>query len=375
MIYTFRRRTKVTEAFYVPIDPSDLREVAEMLREADVFIPTFRAPEIDLYDPAIYLQQKYRFKTETLLRLDRNVFTRILALAKGTSPTSAHRVAAAVIAFAQCAEIQIEPNLALYEVAHHDGHAAAVLELALFRRADHAHPGYWTEIALGRSDWLGELPEISPQSRRDANVNFTRPLRRWRRNYILCLKLGELELGGGSAAERLRTFVRWSYEEFLLGGPAIALAAHYLAPNAPRKRLMKGLRSNDRERALEGIRNAAWDLSIVSEWLLDIERQEQSYRLVLLTSLDAGVRRLARAVADATCVDDVYESPLRRSLSLLWGAEAGSRLTDEIEECYGNLNAPHRQIHASINSSTIEDFIARGEARIRAWKSSHTDDS
>lgn len=359
----------MTEAYYVPIDPPDLGKVAEMLRLSDVFTPTFITHEIDVYDPAVYLRQRDHFKTDTLLRLDRNVFTRILALARGTQATDAHRLAAAVLAFAQCAKIEIEPNIALYEVAHQDGQATAVAELALFRRADHAHPGYWTEIALGRSDNLGGLPDLVPVSSRDLGVDFTMPIRRWRRNYILCLKLAELELAAGSAEDRLRTFVRWSYEEFLLGGPAIALAAYYLAPNAPRKRLLKGLKSDNRDRALKGIRNAAWDVSIVSQWLLDVEQQERSRQLVLLTSFDTAVHRLARAVGDIAGRSDIPDNPLRRSLCHLWGVEAGTRLAAEIETRYANRNSLDRRINEITNAKTIDDFIAQGEARIRAWSS------
>jgi hypothetical protein len=360
----------VTEAYYVPISPSDLIEVAAMLRAADVFTPTFLAPEIDLYDPVVYLQQKYRFKTETWLRLDRNVFTRILALARGVPPTPAHRLAAAVQAFAQCAEIEIEPNLALYEGASHDGQATADSELALFRKADHFHPGYWTEIALGRSDALDEPPETGTQPRPDLKVNFTKPLRRWRRNYILCLKLAELELSAGTAEGRLHTFVQWSHEEFILGGPAIALAAHYLAPNARRKRLLKGLRSHDRERALEGIRNAAWDLSILSQWLLDIGQQEQSYRLVLLTSFDAGVHRLARTTADTKGHTSDSGNPLHRALIYLWGEKIGLSLAAEIEECFSKRDSPNRRVNRP-DKFTIDEFIAEGEARVRAWRPQH----
>ena len=363
----------MTEAYYVPIDPPDLIQVVDMLRAAEVFTPTFLAHELDLYDPTLYLQQKHRFKTETLLRLDRNVFTRLLALAQGAFPTPAHRLAAAVLAFAQCAKIEIEPNFALYEGAYYGGQATAISELALFRQVDHIHPGYWTEIALGRSDGLEELPETRLRQGRDKEVNFTMPLRRWRRNYILCLKLAEIELQGGKAEDRLRNFVQWSYEEFLLGGPAIALAAHYLAPNARRKRLMKGLRSDDRERALEGIRNAAWDLSILSQWLLDIGQQEPSYRLVLLTSFDAGVHRLARATADITSDGKEPSNPLRRSLSVLWGDEVGSRLATEIEDRYNTRNAPNRRINNDQNKFTVDEFIAQGEARVRAWKSRRAD--
>jgi hypothetical protein len=359
------------ESYYVPIDPADLKRVSEILRSADVFTPTFFAADVDRYDPAVYLQQAHRFATDTVLRMDRNVFTRILALARGEQPEDAHRVAAAVVAFAQCAGIEIEPNMALYEVAHREGQAAAVEELALFRRADHAHPGYWGEIALGRSNYLRELPGIWTSTGLDEQADFTMPLRRWRRNYILCLKLAELELTNGSAAERLRTFIRWAYEEFVLGGPAIALAAHYLAPNAPRKRLLKGLRSPDRARALEGIRNAAWDVTLVSQWLSDIERQEESRRLVLLTSFDTAVHRIARAVGDTNGLSDSSQDPLTAVLCHLWGPIAGARLAKEIDVLYATRDAPERRINSGPDTHTIEDYIARGEATIRAWRPLH----
>jgi hypothetical protein len=198
------------------------------------------------------------------------------------------------------------------------------------------------------------------------------PIRRWRRNYILCLKLAEIELQGGTAKEKLRIFLHWAYEEFLLGGPAIALAVHYFAPNAPRKGLMKGLQSDDRERALDGVRNAAWDLSILSEWLRYIEQQERDYRLVLLTTFDAWVHRIARAISDTTDPDEELDKPLRLALSRFWGSEAGSKVASEIEGYYGNREAPHRRLNNPSNLITIDTFISNGEAQIRAWKPSRT---
>lgn len=360
--------TTVKESFWVPIDPPDLLAVASMLRAADVFIPTFRTPEVDLYDPAVYLRQIHRFKTKTQLLIDRNVFTRILAIWRGTPPDSAHRLAAAVLAFAQCSGIEVEPNLALYEVASLGGQDTADSELSQFRLADNLHPGYWAEIALRRSDFLEGRPDVVVSDQRTSATNFEMPIRRWRRNYILCLKMAEIELEGGRAEEKLRRFARWSFEEFLLGGPAISLAAHYFAPNARRKGLLKGLQSEDRERALSGIRNAAWDLSILSEWLLYIEQQERDYRLVLLTSFDAWVHRIARTLADTSSDDDRFVSQFRNSLIQTWGANAGSKLASEIEDLYGNREAPHRRINSMSNAFPIEQLIALGEARIREWR-------
>lgn len=361
------------EPYYVPIDPGDLRRIAEQLRSADVFTPTFLAPEVDHYDPAIYLQQSHRFATGTVLRVDRNVFTRLLGMVRGHSPSDAHRISAGVLAFAQCADIDVEPNIALYEGAQLHGQEAALDELKSFRIADNVHPGYWAEIALGRCDQVGEVPEMPMGGPGDSEVDFTMPLRRWRRNYVLCLKLAALELSGGGASQRLQEFIRWSYNDFILGGPAIALAAHYLAPNGRRKRLLKSLRSEDRERAIGGVRNAAWDLTLVSEWLLDIESQEQSSRLVLLTSLDAGVHNLARAVAETSRSANSSEDALRVTLRALWGEAAGNSLATEVEGLYGSREAPHRRIHDPSPPETVDDLIAAGEARIRAWKPHRAD--
>lgn len=60
------------------------------------------------------------------------------------------------------------------------------------------------------------------------------------------------------------------YEDYLISGPAVMLAAHYLAPNSRRAGLLKFLRSRDRERAIAGVRNAAWDLVLLSDWLAGI---------------------------------------------------------------------------------------------------------
>ena len=311
------------EHYWLPIDPGDLPRVAELLRGADVFTPTFAAPEVDLYDPTVYRRELVHHATTTELRIDRNVLTRVLGLLDGSSPTEQHRLAAGILAFAQCAKIQVEPNLALYEVAHLQGHDAAVAELSAFRVADDVHPGWWADIALGREDHPGDRPADVRPGRHDHVVDSSMPLRRWRRNYVLCLKLAELELRGGNALQRFREFLQWSYDDFILGGPSIALAARVLAPNAPRGGLLKRIRADDRERALAGVRNAAWDLTIVSEWITDAESQPERRQLALLTSFDADVHWIARAVTGVAGPTDSGEDFTKDDSAIAVGA--GSR--------------------------------------------------
>jgi len=355
-------------SYWVPIDPGDLRIIAAALREGDVFTPTFSTPDVDLYDPVVYRDQAARFDRSTALLVDRNVLTRWIDVVRGAYPSANHRLAAAVLAFAQCAEIDIEPNIALYELAFTQGQDAATHELMAFRLADHVHPGYWAEVALDRADAIGDLPEGFPERESDLAFDFTMRLRRWRRNYILALKIAELELRGGSAVDRLLELLSWMYKDFLLGGPALALAVHYLAPNSSRKRQLKGLKSRDRERAIAGVRNAAWDLTLISEWVHRVAQQESDARLVLLTSFDRGLHRLARSVVDVEGTSVDVEDRLRANLMDLWGDEAGRRLLYAVSDCYGSLENPDRQVHRQPAPDFIDMWTAQGEAAVREWR-------
>jgi hypothetical protein len=355
------------ETFSVPIDPSDLMRIAEALRARDVFTPTFAALDVDLYNPAVYLQQVHRFDTATVLLADRNLISRWVGLVRGTPPTPEHRLAAGVLAFAQCAEIDIEPNIALYELARSRGAEAARLELAAFRLADHIHPGYWGEIALGRSQGLGGPTPVGPVGPNDLTIDFSMWLRRWRRNYILCLKIAELELEGGSAAARMSRFMTWMDRDFLFGGPALVMAAHCLAPNAGRRRLLKSIRSPDRARAIEGVRNATWDLTLVSEWMQGVERQDGDSRLTLLTSLDRGIHALARAVTDVECPGSSVESGIYALFVELWGEKMGTRLAGQLVTHYASLADPQRQLNRPAPDDFLAKYIQRGEAAIVGW--------
>jgi hypothetical protein len=72
-------------SYWVPIDPADLRTLATSLRNRDVFTPTFSAPDVDLYDPAVYRDQAARFDTSTALLVDRNILTRWINVVRGAN--------------------------------------------------------------------------------------------------------------------------------------------------------------------------------------------------------------------------------------------------------------------------------------------------
>jgi hypothetical protein len=160
------------------------------------------------------------------------------------------------------------------------------------------------------------------------------------------------------------------YDDFILGGPAIAMAAVYLAPNANRRRLLKGLRSADREKAIRGVRNAAWDLTIISEWATATEKQTELSRLTLLASLDRDIHRTARAIADLQGAAAEGDNVLALFLTKLWGESIGPKLASEVLNFYSSRERPDRQINRVAPTGFIDSCILRGESRLREWSPS-----
>jgi hypothetical protein len=198
------------------------------------------------------------------------------------------------------------------------------------------------------------------------DADFTTPLRRWNRNYILCLKLAELELSGGAALGQFRAFLKWSFDDFILGGPSIGLAAHYLAPNSTRKGLLKRLKSHNRQAAPEGIRNAAWDLTLISVWLDKVEAQKGSNTISLLASFDRSIHRLVHSVIDYSSADDPKSARLL-SLQQLWGSRLGADLDRDISALYGDRGRPSRRVNADVQDKSVDEFIREGESAVLAW--------
>jgi len=353
-------------SYWVRIDPKDLLAVANLLRPYDLFTPTFAA-KVDLYDPAIYLREAEEHATTTKLLVDRNLLTRWISLVHGVPVTSDHRIAAGVLAFAQCTNMVVDPTLAIYELADRQGSDSARKELFTFRVADETHPGYWAEIALGRKNRIEALPERVPLGENDLSVNFSTPLKRWRRNYILSLKVAALELEEGSAFSRMSRFLDWMYNDFLMGHAALGLAVHYFAPGAIRRRLLKGLRSPKREVAIAGVRNAAWDLTHLSQWVDEIRRQEQEFQISLLASRDLGIHRLARTIGDAENLAGSVAERTHLTFTRLWGEALGGKLSRKYLEYVGTADRSTRQIHKPVDSNFISQCIEEGEALIRGW--------
>lgn len=353
-------------SFTPPIPPPEVERIEEILRDRDVFVTGFDPVHRDPYCVGTYVERQEIYREPVSLFVDRNVVSRLVSMMDGAEAALEHRVAAAIMAFAQVCQLLIEPSIAVHEYASTAGERKARRELRRFYQADNVDAKIWTDIALGRT---ARLPRMARSSRSIAH-RLDRTLYRWQRNYIAVLKIADLELGGGSSHRRMADFMDWMFHDFLLAGAATILAAHYFAPGAPKKGLLKYLRSADREQALEGIKNAAWDLMLLSDWLQRVREGETVDPVrphAVLCTLDKGVVRLARSIVSFEHVARSQEELITSTFEHLWGAEAGSRLAKRYVGYVQRAEEPDRHFNRNHGTGFVPAMIEAGEARVRGY--------
>src|SRR5690625_7582481 len=89
---------------------ADLLRITSRLEQADVFVPGYIPPDVGLYDLAGYFYGSMTDDMDYILLPDRNIVSRLAKATTGCKADDQQRLAATVLAFAQCLDIQIEPS-------------------------------------------------------------------------------------------------------------------------------------------------------------------------------------------------------------------------------------------------------------------------
>ena len=344
-----------------PLD--DVEAIGARLMATGALTPGFVPPAAGLFTVQAMLYAHRIERLPTVLLPDRNVVTRMARIARDGAvgredpPT---RLALDLMAFCQAMDIGIEPGLAFHELAQAMGDEVANEELRWFRVADTGERATcWIDLAVGRSD---RLPALAPDAPED--LPLSHPPHRWRCNYAAMLAATALELDGTlSPMERFGRLLDWMVDEFILAGPAAMFCTKFLSPRAPRAGLVKGFRSPNRDRALAGVRNAAWDVTYLSE--LTSRAQPGSYAKArcIFVSADRALAELAPLLLiDVENASD-YRHALAESLEPWWDGDAAAvagMLLGAIAEVEGR--------DAPVAPQGVEDYvglkIAEGERRV-----------
>jgi hypothetical protein len=281
------------------IDPMDLQRIEKMIRNSDT-ITTIRPVDIfDRYFLGDYVKETEVEKNKFFALLDRNIYTDIVAVAK-SSDTKQHspqqKVACALLAFMQLADVTIEPNIAINEYIDSDPehHEEAVAELRLFRAVDNLKPRILMELALGRRN---KIPASMLNWQEDESVEPKRGEDHlmWKIHYGFALKMAIIDLQGKSTVAKLKSYLDWVYKEYVFINTAIIFGLVLFSKNRF-KGMLKKIGSGDKDKVLRGVRNAAWDMTVAYYWSEKAMREKENGIFWLLCTADKALRAVATSL-------------------------------------------------------------------------------
>lgn len=342
-----------------------LQAIGATLQNSGLLIPGYIPPECGMLDITALRLSDLLHRVEHIILPDRNVVTRIARIAEYGAQRPLDKptqFAADLMAFSQCLNFNFDPLIAFHELAHRLGNAAAHRELTWFRAADEAQSQAWIDVARGRTD---RLKVTAPSEQSDEDL--AAPIDRWERNYVVALKIAELELTGKRSLDRAIALLDWMVDDFFLAGPAAFFASMYFSPLAERKRLIKQLRSEDRERAIAGIKNAAWDMTYLSNFAQRTQDAGDGPSRIFFATADRGLAAIAGCLiidADEGQLEDEMIARLRGWWHERDARALGAEFTARI---FAVRNRPPPMAPAGL-LDPIANWIAEGEATLRGWR-------
>lgn len=339
----------------------EVKTIAGRLAASNCLVPGFIAPSVGLMSLEALLYAELIDQTNTIVLVDRNVASRMAQIAREGAYRPLNRpsqFAVDLMALSQSMNLNIEPSIAFHELAQINGNDEALAELRWFRAADYGQARAWIDVALGRED---ALPIASPAEREEHDL--ARPLSRWRRNYAILLKAAELELSNLTPKERLRRLLEWMISDFFVAGPAAMYCAMYFSPFAAKAGMLKQLRSPERGRALAGIRNAAWDVTYLSEMVRRTTSDVYESKRYLLATADEAIAQVAPILFLDEGGAVGIEKDLARGLEKWWRTEASIVAANVAATMATAAGRPPPRPEAE-SQDYVGDLIIAGETKI-----------
>ena len=352
------------DSYCLPIDPQRFREIEALLRRHDPLCVFW--PDVDCYDVLTFRRQKTHYGAKTFALFDRNILVDVLELirpaALGLEPKCSDRgrIGAAVMCFLQACNAIIEPSMSLYENPVRAGE-----DLSLFRRADNVDASVYARIALGQLDAVPcvELPE--PPHNLPA-VDWHKPITYRRKLRVAVLKIAEIDLSDLTPLEKMQSYLRWTFDEYIFIPAAVLMAATHFSPQRVGA-MLRNIRSGDRAKAIKGINNAVWDLHLLLHWTKCANAQTEKNRIWILCSRDGSIKRIARSLYGGESKLDVTAAR-GKFYGSIWSPKDSARLCDLSGQLEENQNDPSRRLNGPLPSDYLEVLERDLEAEINDWR-------
>jgi len=353
------------------IDPMDLQRIEKMIRDSDTITTIWPVDLFDRYFLGAYVKETDVEKPALFALLDRNIYTDIITVAenRGTKPHSPQqKVACALLAFLQLADVTIEPNIAINEYIDSgpEHHEEAVAELRLFRAVDNLDPRILIELALGRRhkipasmlNWQ-EDESIEPKNCED--------FLRWKIHHGFSLKLAIIDLQGGKPVDKLKRFLDWVYEEYVFINTPIIFGL-VLFSEKRFKGMLKHIGSGDKDKILRGVRNATWDMTVAYSWSKKAVEEKENGIFWLLCTADKALRTCAGSLIVA---GDELEQKKKAVFCEYLGDKNGRKINDKLFDMYKRLGDSSRREHKLGHVSNLYPVVDELEDELLSELAKH----
>jgi len=343
-----------------PVPAIEVKQLEDFLKDHSCFC-TIPVPAFDPYRVLDVCRVCVVHDSTFMLIQDRNALSYTLELIDLPKEklTEQHKKAAAVMAFAIITGMAFYPIAAVGETTMTNGTDRGHHDTAMMGALQNLNPQLYLDVMLGRTSCIGreELDkELSPKILRGAkslDVNFWREMRP---HYGAALKLASLLHSCKSQASyqhAFQEFLRWSYEEFLFLSGAVVYGSLACSPNR-RKEMFKSLRSGNWELALNGVRNAAWDMGLIDHWAREIQEGIPERRFVYFSTFD---QTLAKCAKRFLSVEQDKLGEMQRLLIEDWGAQSGKMIFHQYAAYARATESPVRKASSKPKEAYWSTFI------------------
>lgn len=352
--------------FEMPWPKSTELAVQALLKANDPFV--LADSNIDQYNVLLFRQFQEHTNSSLIAIFDQNLLNDVVeiisaALENRPPQRKGIQVAAAAMTFLQAANAMIEPGIAIHEKPD----ASRLRDLQLFRCADEVDARSYADLALGRSASL-RREELPPLPAEEERHDFSNKISGRSVHRICMLKIACLELEHKTPFERMKEYLRWSYEDFIFCAIPTLFACSHLCPNR-KKGVLKNTKSRDRERALQEIENALWDVQLIENWAKRACSEQHGSRSVILCSNDEALKRLAKLVCAPDGTNANKHKMITDHFVAYWGKTEGSTLAIIYLGYESRINDSSRSERKMPTEKYQDELAASLEKQLLGWNS------
>ncbi len=353
-------------------DVKDINPIEKIVRDNDPFVLSPSSVN-DKYDLMGYIVAVQHSGIELRALLDNNILTRAISLALGDSvpeeenQSKAYILSSAIMAFLIIGRFEIEDRIAIQEQLISSAHSQAESALCQFQVANNIRVREWIDIALGRKKNISSS-EIDDSKARVAGENhendkayFSRLISDWKANYCFVLKAAEIWKSSSNNVNNACNFIHWMKEEWLFAHSPTIFAMILFSPNRYPK-MIKGINSPSEQKLIQGLQNAAWDLTYIRKWSNYYQSSDLD-RLWLLCSNDIALRSITKKIFEGS---EQSENPVLEQLQEYWSDSDAQKIFDVYMQASAEItnDKDKRQQKLKEGTESIDNFITDLETKV-----------